>query len=872
MTVINWKQDNQKGFQSIVLNKIMVKDRYILAIPIHRVCPDSSFCNPLTIHWRCFKGNAKPGRDYLPSSGQISWPANVQGIRYAFVSVRLTGRLPYPVYFSLVIAPSVGSACGSACSFASECDASLVCKDTWTLAEYSQFDVEPSRCLNSCTCSLPTGNLTKPASCSGVEPLSNQNILIPSSKALTTVRISRCYKSSPAAGACLPDELHPCGDGYRHVNEECDDGNTVDGDGCSAQCAVEDFYSCVGGTSTSQDRCSFNSPGLLSPIEWLNTQGALRAGQLYQNIQWADEMFWNYNVYGQPVAQAIGCLVDPNSPFTLNMPASPFISTSPANCARIASLLGYAGFCRQYAGQCYTQRDFIFTVSSLKPSNTCVGNSGGEGSMYCYYVSYHTSSLYFVQQHDPCQIPGYCSPIGICDSNLASVPIQVSCTCNQSLSFGNGEFCSIHETQNLNCHGASSIWSSGICFFLASESIQYGSASSVCAAEGANVASILSATQNSAASSLLPFGQSAWIGYVKEGAAFDWTQSSLTPQIQVLSSTYTAWAGGEPIHNGSCTGSTCDKNALCRDQINGYTCECKSGFSGSGNAGAPEEVTGSRNQGVFFNGSLPATAIQYARLGYAAADPDAWLDRPHAILQDGESVFVQVDLGRIFPIGNIKLYINLDNTVRFLRLSVFTNVGVACAACPLGTIGKAGEPNTCLRCNRTEAAANCSRQDNASQTETSTCLPIASCWQGQGKMYNGTCFRVFENSSGVTWKEANESCWRHGGELGMVKVAHDQDLINSLILTPAWLGWSGELRYTSDTSWELLNSSWVDGQSASSVRLSGVCDFLECSGSFSTAQVCGMTARGGMFPSLCDASLNAYVCFKVVPSETCSVR
>ena len=35
-----------------------------------------------------------------------------------------------------------------------------------------------------------------------------------------------------------------CGDGVQDASEACDDGNTVDGDGCSAACAIEAGFSC----------------------------------------------------------------------------------------------------------------------------------------------------------------------------------------------------------------------------------------------------------------------------------------------------------------------------------------------------------------------------------------------------------------------------------------------------------------------------------------------------------------------------------------------------------------------------------------------------------------------------------------------------
>ena len=39
-----------------------------------------------------------------------------------------------------------------------------------------------------------------------------------------------------------------CGDGFKSGSEECDDGNTDDGDGCSAECTVEKGYDCSSGT------------------------------------------------------------------------------------------------------------------------------------------------------------------------------------------------------------------------------------------------------------------------------------------------------------------------------------------------------------------------------------------------------------------------------------------------------------------------------------------------------------------------------------------------------------------------------------------------------------------------------------------------
>lgn len=54
---------------------------------------------------------------------------------------------------------------------------------------------------------------------------------------------------APDAGsgdAGLPDAGAACGDGVIELVEGCDDGNTQDGDGCSAACALEPGFRCLG--------------------------------------------------------------------------------------------------------------------------------------------------------------------------------------------------------------------------------------------------------------------------------------------------------------------------------------------------------------------------------------------------------------------------------------------------------------------------------------------------------------------------------------------------------------------------------------------------------------------------------------------------
>ena len=52
-----------------------------------------------------------------------------------------------------------------------------------------------------------------------------------------------------------------CGKGLRFTSSlQCDDGNQVDGDGCSSECKVEENFECSGGTPTSPDKCIDASP------------------------------------------------------------------------------------------------------------------------------------------------------------------------------------------------------------------------------------------------------------------------------------------------------------------------------------------------------------------------------------------------------------------------------------------------------------------------------------------------------------------------------------------------------------------------------------------------------------------------------------
>ena len=52
-----------------------------------------------------------------------------------------------------------------------------------------------------------------------------------------------------------PGQNDACGDGVIAQFEGCDDGNTEDGDGCSAACLIEEGFLCEGAPS----ECTSNS-------------------------------------------------------------------------------------------------------------------------------------------------------------------------------------------------------------------------------------------------------------------------------------------------------------------------------------------------------------------------------------------------------------------------------------------------------------------------------------------------------------------------------------------------------------------------------------------------------------------------------------
>ncbi|HLC52708.1 MAG TPA: myxococcus cysteine-rich repeat containing protein [Candidatus Nanoarchaeia archaeon] len=64
----------------------------------------------------------------------------------------------------------------------------------------------------------------------------------------TSIEVSRHhYYQCPYGcqnGACL-DQNFNCGDGIKSIIEQCDDGNSINGDGCSDSCSIETGFGCT---------------------------------------------------------------------------------------------------------------------------------------------------------------------------------------------------------------------------------------------------------------------------------------------------------------------------------------------------------------------------------------------------------------------------------------------------------------------------------------------------------------------------------------------------------------------------------------------------------------------------------------------------
>ena len=69
--------------------------------------------------------------------------------------------------------------------------------------------------------------------------------------------VADCEGPDPTMSYYIPllQCVERCGDGVDKGNLMCDDGNLVDGDGCSSECLIEDGFYCENGTLSNPDSC-----------------------------------------------------------------------------------------------------------------------------------------------------------------------------------------------------------------------------------------------------------------------------------------------------------------------------------------------------------------------------------------------------------------------------------------------------------------------------------------------------------------------------------------------------------------------------------------------------------------------------------------
>ena len=76
-----------------------------------------------------------------------------------------------------------------------------------------------------------------------------------------------------SVGQCL--EI--CGDG-KVFYEQCDDNNTISGDGCSSTCKVEPHYICFNSSQTHQSDCVYNGRDFSLTLKWIDKTSGQNQG------------------------------------------------------------------------------------------------------------------------------------------------------------------------------------------------------------------------------------------------------------------------------------------------------------------------------------------------------------------------------------------------------------------------------------------------------------------------------------------------------------------------------------------------------------------------------------------------------------------
>ena len=72
----------------------------------------------------------------------------------------------------------------------------------------------------------------------------------------STCSVEAGYSCSGGTSTTKDTCTEICGDSKKMGGNACEDGNVVSNDGCSSSCSIETGWTCTGGTSTSSDTCT----------------------------------------------------------------------------------------------------------------------------------------------------------------------------------------------------------------------------------------------------------------------------------------------------------------------------------------------------------------------------------------------------------------------------------------------------------------------------------------------------------------------------------------------------------------------------------------------------------------------------------------
>jgi len=107
-----------------------------------------------------------------------------------------------------------------------------------------------------------------------------------------------------------------CGNRFREPGEECDDGNLIPGDGCSASCVVETLWSCMGASERhGPDACA----------RLTTAQGTLTDGSGEENYTASSEFWWVLSPQGLAQVQLSLVALDVHQSDTLQVLSIPIV-------------------------------------------------------------------------------------------------------------------------------------------------------------------------------------------------------------------------------------------------------------------------------------------------------------------------------------------------------------------------------------------------------------------------------------------------------------------------------------------------------------------------------------------------------------------